>query len=358
MEMHDVVFDDRYETVEGHLERDRDTVIGLWRGQIGWRDQLDRMYDVFYLGCPFGQPRLQLLRHRASGEIVGTVGVGPRPMLWQGRERLAGVASHFVVLPTHRSLKPATLLARAMAATCLEHFAFGYAMTNARGGAVCKRAGFAVPAQLSRHVRVLRYREYMTRVLPGPLGRAGGALLDAALAVSRHLPLPRSRAALHVAWMDAVDPRMQALWEQSEHGEGLCTVRSTQILEWRFLGLPAVRRRFLLVAPASGAPLLAWFACETNVRAPGLMTVTDAWFAGGVRTADRRAIRELCRMGYAAGYDAIELRLTAARPVLDAWHAEGFVTRGRQPFFVHGMDARRDGDVGIGLHITDIEQDG
>jgi len=354
----DIVFDDRYDTVDGCLERDRDTVIGLWRGQIGWQDQLDRMYDVFYLGCPFGRPRLRLLRHRASGEIVGTIGTGPRPMLWQGRELQVGVVSHFVVLPAHRSLKPAMGLVRTMTETCLGHFAFVYGMTNARGGAVCKRAGFAVPAQLSRHVRVLRYRDYMTRVLPGPLGRAGGALLDAALAASRHLPLPGRRAALHVAWMDAVDRRMQALWEQSEHGEGLCTVRSTRMLEWRFLGLPAVRRRFLLVAPAPGAPLLAWFACETNVRAPGFMTVTDAWFAGGVRAADRRAIRELCRMGYAAGYDAIELRLTATRSVLDAWRAEGFVTRGQQPFFVHGMDASRDGDISIGLHITDIEQDG
>lgn len=354
----DTVFDDRYETVEGHLERDRDTVIGLWRGQIGWQDQLERMYDVFYLGCPFGRPRLQLLRHRASGGIVGTVGVGPRPMLWQGRELVVGVSSHFVVLPAHRSVKPATRLAQAMIANCLEHFAFGYALTNTSGGAICRRVGFTVPVQLLRHVRVLRYRNYMARVLPEPLGHASGALLDGVLAAGRHLSLPGRRANLHVAWTDAVDPRMQALWEQSEHGDGLCTVRSTRMLEWRFLGLPAIHRRFLLVAPAPGAPLLAWFACETNAHASGLMTVTDAWFAGGVRAADRRAIRELCRMGYEAGYDAIQLRLTAARAVLDAWRAEGFVTRGEQPFFVHGMDARRDGDNSIGMHVTDIEQDG
>lgn len=356
--MHDLVPDDRYEVVEGQLERDRDTVIGLWRGHIGWRDQLGRMYDVFYLNCPFGRPLLRLLRHRASGEIVGTVGAGPRPMLWQGRESLVACASHFVVLPGHRSLKPAMGLIRAVALASQEHFAFGYAMTNLQGGAVGKRAGYAVAGQLLRHVKPLRYRGYASRVLPGPLGRAGGTLLDGVLAAGRRLRIPARRSGLHVAWNDAVDPRMQALWEQSEHGEGLCTVRSTRMLEWRLLGLPAVRRRFLLVAPAPGAPLLAWFACETNVRAPGFMTVTDAWFAGGVRAADRRAIRELCRMGYAAGYDAIELRLTATRSVLDAWRAEGFVTRGQQPFFVHGMDASRDGDISIGLHITDIEQDG
>jgi hypothetical protein len=354
----DIVFDDRYETVEGHLDRDRDTVIGIWRGHVGWQDQLERMYDVFYLRCPFGQPRLWLLRHRPSGDIVGTIGVGPRPMLWRGRELLIGCASHFAVLPGHRSLKPAIGLARHMTTASLEHFPFVYGMTNARGGAVCKRAAFVVAGQLLRHVKPLRYRSFVPRVLPGPLGRAGGAVLDGLLAAGHRLQGAARRSALHATWTDRVDPRMQTLWEQSEHGDVLTTVRTTAMLEWRFLDLPAIRRRFLLVALAPGAPLLAWFACETNVRAPGLMTVTDAWFAGGVRTADRRAIRELCRMGYADGYDAIELHLTAAKPVLDAWHAEGFVTRGRQPFFVHGMDARRDGDVGIGLHITDIEQDG
>ncbi|MFK2930590.1 hypothetical protein [Dyella agri] len=356
--MQDVVPDDRYEVIEGQLERDRDTVIGIWRGHIGWRDQLDRMYDVFYLNCPFGRPLLRLLRHRASGEIVGTVGAGPRPMLWQGREALAACASHFVVLPGHRSLKPAVGLIRAVALASQEHFAFGYAMTNLQGGAVGKRAGFAVAGQLLRHVKPLRYRGYASRVLPGPLGRAGGALLDGVLATGRRLRIPGQRSGLHVAWSDAVDPRMQALWEQSEHGSGLCTVRSTQMLEWRFLRLPAIRRRFLLVAPAPGAPLLAWFVCETNVRAAGLMTVTDAWFAGGMREADRRAIRELARMGYEAGFDAIEARLAAAAPVHAAWRAEGFVVRGRQPLFVHGVDARRANEIGAGMHITDIEQDG
>ncbi|WP_426661599.1 hypothetical protein [Rhodanobacter aciditrophus] len=358
METRDTVLDDRYETVEGHLERDRGTVIGIWRGHIGWQDQLERMYDVFYLDCPFGRPLLRLLRHRPSGEIVGTIGAGPRPMLWQGRALQAAVVSHFAVLPTHRSLKPALGLARSMAAASLEHFEFAYGLTNAQGGAVCRRAGFGVPAQLLRHVKLLRYGSYAPRVLPGPLGRAGGALLDGAVAVGRGLRALGRRSGLHVVWTDAVDPRMPALWERSGHGDGLSTMRTGAMLEWRFLGLPAVRRRFLLVAPAPGAPLLAWFVCETNVRAPGFMTVTDAWFAGGVGGADRLAIRELCRMGYEAGYQAIEVRLAVTPPVLQAWRAEGFVVRGQQPLFVAGMDPCRAGDLGAGMYVTDIEQDG
>lgn len=354
----DIVFDERYETVEGHLERDRDTVIGLWRGHVGWQDQLERMYDVFYLNCPFGRPRLRLLRHRASGDIVGTIGAGPRPMLLRGREARVGVISHFTVLPKHRSLRPAMELARAMTRASLDQFEFVYGMTNARGNAVCRRAGFAVPGELLRHVKPLRYRSYIPRLMPGPCGRFGGLMLDGVLAASRRIHLPGKRPSLHVAWTDTIDPRMQALWEQSEHGDCLSTVRTTEMLRWRFLGLPAIRRRFLLVAPAVGRPLLAWFACETNVRSPEFMTVTDAWFEGGVCDADRRAIRELSRKGYEAGYEAIEIRLTATAAVLDAWRAEGFVTRGKQPVFTFGTDLQPQGEVAPRIHFTDIEQDG
>ncbi|MGB3270137.1 MAG: hypothetical protein WBA65_09335 [Rhodanobacter sp.] len=350
--------DDRYETIEGHLERDRDTVIGLWRGNIGWQDQLDRMYDVFYLDCPYQKPLLRLLRHRASHEIVGTVGMGARAVLWRGNELVVGCASHFVVRREHRSLKPAVALLRSLLEASLQHFPFVYGMTNDRGGAVCKRADLAVPTQLQRHVKPLRYRDYATRLLPGPLGRLSGRLLDGALAAGRQLGTPLRRTGLHAHWSDTIDARMQQMWERSERGDGFSTVRTTSMLRWRFLDLPAIDRRFLLVAPAPGAPLLAWFVCETNVRTPRFMTVTDAWFAGGAHCADRRAIRELCRMGYAAGYDAIEMRLTAASAAIDAWRAEGFRTRGQQPFFVHGLDQASTDDLGATAHITDIEQDG
>ncbi|MBN8924948.1 MAG: hypothetical protein BGP10_03905 [Rhodanobacter sp. 68-29] len=353
MNIRDTAPDDRYETIEGRLEQDRDTVIGIWRGHIGWQAQLERMYDVYYLDCPFGRPLLQLLRHRASGEIVGTLGAGPRPMLWQGRELRAAAASHLAVLPGHRSLRPALQLLRDMTVRGLEQFEFAYGLTNALGGAIGLRGGYSVPVRLRRYVKVLRYRRFAQRVLPGPLGRAGGALLDGAVAVGRQPWLPGRRSGLHAAWTDAIDPRMQALWERSERGDGLSTMRTATMLEWRLLRLPALRRRFLLVAPAAGAPLLAWFACEANAHVPGLMTVTDAWFAGGVREADRRAVRELCRMAYAAGCEGIEVRLAAAAPVLEAWRAEGFVARGEQPLFVAGMDP---GSAGV--HITDIEQDG
>lgn len=349
--------DARYDVIEADLERDRHAVIAVWRGHIGWRHQLERMYDVYYRGCPHGIPQLHLLRDRRDGAIVGTMGVGPRPMLWQGRPIRAAVLSHMAVLPGHRTVSPALQLGRTAHAASLDRFDFIYALPNAMSGAICRRAGFRPVGDLLRHVKLLRYRPYLSRVLPGVIAHAGGRVLDAAIAAGRHLRVP-GRDALHAHWTDAIDPRMQALWEGSDRGLVLSTVRSSAMLEWRLLGLPAVRRRFLLVGPTAGGPLLAWFACETNVRDSGLMTVTDAWSADGVRGFDRRAVRALCRMAYEAGFDAIETHLAAAPPVLEAWHAEGFVTRGRQPLFAMWTDRRHGDEVGAAMHVSDIEQDG
>ena len=350
--------DARYDVIEADLGRDRDAVIAVWRGHIGWRHQLERMYEVYYRRCPHGSPQLYLLRDRRDGAIVGTMGVGPRPMLWQGRPIRAAVLSHMAVLPGHRTVAPALQLGRTAHAASLGRFDFIYALPNAMSGAICRRAGFRPIGNLLRHVKLLRYRPYLSRVLPRVLARAGGGALDAMIAAGHHLRAP-GRGPPHAGWTDTVDPRMPALWEGSDRGQVLSTIRTSALLDWRLLGLPAVRRRFLLVGPSAGSPLLAWFACETNVRDSGLMTVTDAWSADGVHGFDRRAVRALCRMAYEAGFDAIEIRLTAAAPVLAAWRAEGFITRGRQPLFAMWTDRRHGSDdVGACMHLTDIEQDG
>lgn len=346
---------ERYEVIEGDLARHREAVIDIWRGHVGWRNQLERMYDVCYLGCPHGKPVLRLLQERSSGKMVGTIGAGPRRMLWQGREIRGAVVSQMVVSPGHRTLAPALMLSRALITACDDRFDLVYALPNAMSGAVCRRAGFRPIGQLRRYVKLLRYKPYLPRVLPDVVAQVGGSLLDAVVAMRRR-GNPKRHDELHATWTDAVTPGMQALWENSDHGEALSTIRTTSMLQWRLLGLPALERRFLLVA--KGTSLAAWFACETNVRDNGIMTVTDAWSADGVHGFDRSTIRMLCAMAYQAGFHAVEANLAAAPAVIAMWRAEGFVPRGQHPVFAKWTSTRKQGDIGAALHLTDIEQDG
>src|SRR3546814_11682469 len=60
-----------YTVHEADLERDRELIVGLWRGNLGEDARMARKYDWFYRQCPYGAPLTLLLRHEASGEWVG-----------------------------------------------------------------------------------------------------------------------------------------------------------------------------------------------------------------------------------------------------------------------------------------------
>src|SRR3546814_1742162 len=67
-----------YTVHEADLERDRELIVGLWRGNLGEDARMARKYDWFYRPCPYGAPLTLLLRHAASGEWVGVASAGPR----------------------------------------------------------------------------------------------------------------------------------------------------------------------------------------------------------------------------------------------------------------------------------------
>src|SRR3546814_18317780 len=75
-----------YTVHEADLERDRELIVGLWRGNLGEDARMARKYDWFYRQCPYGAPLTLLLRHEASGEWVGVASAGPRQMVFGGRQ--------------------------------------------------------------------------------------------------------------------------------------------------------------------------------------------------------------------------------------------------------------------------------
>lgn len=347
-----------YELIDADLERDRETVISIWRGSIGWQDQLGEMYDVFYLNCPFGRPVLKILYHRASNSPVGVIGLGRRRMLWQGQEIRVCVVSHFAVLPSHRTVKPAVSMIKGIVEAAAEQFDLLYGLPSVKASAACRRAGMKITGQLSRHVKVLRYQVYLQRLLPKPMAVPAGMLLNMIGSLRNRLRNFFGETPLYCEWSDTVDPRMQQLWEGSAHGTCLTAIRETSMLNWRFCKLPAIARRFLLVGPARGEPLLAWFACETSVLAPSIMTITDFWSIEGTQPLARHVIRALCNAAFTQGYHAAELKFFGGPGTLSSWRAEGFVERKGQPVYAIWLNPAIAGDIASNVHMTDIDQDG
>lgn len=347
-----------YAVLDADLDRDGDAAIRVWDDTIGWAGRLPEMYAGFYLDCPLGQPLLKLLRHEASGTIVGTIGAGPRRILWRGREVRAGVVSHLAMMPAHRSVKPGILLSRTLVDAARGRFDVLYGLPSRQGAALARLSGYKVGSELIRHVKVLRYQNYLERHLPRFAAIPGGCLINLVRQAWDSLRRTGEKGSLQDEWAEQIDPRMERLWQRSPQSERWTTIRDTAMLQWRFDRLPSTRRRYLLLGPVRGGELSAWFACDTHVRDPDMLTVNDFWSSDGVDAIDPLALRTLCRAAYREGFHAIELRFTGADVIHASLAAEGFVERSRQPMIVIWQNPDLAGELNGKLHITDIDNDG
>jgi hypothetical protein len=315
-----------YRTHAGDPDADRDSVIALWRGNLGEAGRHAGKFDWFYLACPFGRPLLQLLQHHPTGRI-GCCAAGPRRMLWQGRELRAGVLVDMAVDARHRTLGPALLLQESLKAGAAGRFDLLYGFPNRKSLPVVRRLGYQVLGQMPRYSRVLRNAPYLARHLPAVLAHPLGWLLDRLQHARDRLRTLGDRR-LHAAWADQADPRMDALWEASPHGNGMLAVRDTTFLRWRFDHSPLARTRYLLLMAAPGAPLLAWFACQTT---PAGLHVRDFWSHDAIRGIDRALVHALVRAARRENHAAVTAEYAAPGKRLAGWQQAGFSKRGSRP---------------------------
>lgn len=300
----------------------RDEVLAVWHDNLGDPVRHVGKFDWFYLHNPYGEPLLQLLHH--GDAVIGCCGAAPRRMLWNGREIRGGQLADMAVETRHRTLGPALLLQEALVAEAQSRFDLLYGFPNARSLPVVKRLGYAVLGEMVRHARVLKHAGYLERYLPDWLAVLVGGLFDAAMALR---DLIRGAAALAVSWVDAADPRMDALWQRSRPAQGLVAIRDAAMLRWRFDACPLGKTQYLLVHGRDGA-LCAWFACQV---AGSVLRIADFWNEQGNAGIDHRVVLALVRAARRGGYSSVSLALAAPAASLAGWRRAGFVPREGQP---------------------------
>jgi hypothetical protein len=349
---------DDYRVVDADVDRSCEAVVRVWGRSIGWPDRPAEMYQRYYQQDLVERPRLKLLCHVPSGQVVGTMGVSPRRVMWHRREIKAGTISHFCVAREHRKVRPAMLLFKEVVDACRGHCELVYGMPRTDGAiAFCRLVHLRPVSFVQRRIRVLRHGHYLERFLPRPLAGVAGGIVDAT-AAARHVTHGRSDM-LAADWADRVDPRMAALWEMAHAGDGWNAVRDEALLRWRFDHLLAVRRRYLLLSDKGARDrLVAWFACDTSSFDPEVLVVQDFWSGQGLEPIDRRMVRALCREAHALGFAGVETHLAAPDACHLPWRAEGFVERNRFPVFMHWLDPARNGDGEGSFHMTEFDNDG
>ena len=315
------------------LSRDRERILGLWRGNLGQDARMAAKYDWFYRQCPYGEPLTLLLRHEDSGAWVGVASAGPRKMLLDGREITAGVLVDLAVVPEHRSLGPALMLQMALMEAGLQRFDLLYGFPNPKATAVFKRVGYAPLGELSRHARVLRHGAYVRRKLPAALAAPAGALLDA---VDRMRLWSRSGGP-RAQWQASADATLAAVWSPASAGAGPAAGRDLEFLRWRIDASPLQAARYLVVRDRGGLPV-AWFACETREHS---LHVVDFWSSPGVAGPTPAQLAALLRAARADGHPSVTIELSAAAATV-AWRQAGFAAREGRPVFGRARDAQVD----------------
>ncbi|MDR7098867.1 hypothetical protein J2X04_001214 [Lysobacter niabensis] len=331
----------------------RDTVISIWRGNLGHeRCGHEAKYEWFYVGSEGPPPLLQLLRHEPSGDWVGVCAAGQRRMLWRGREIRAGVIVDFAVLPEHRSLGPALTLQQGLITAGARELDLLYGFPNPKAVAVVKRAGLAQLAEIVGYVRVLRHGRYLGRYLPAPLAGILGALIDLAVGARDGFRRLGSRP-LRVEWTERADERMDVLWRESDHGTALVMIRDAAYARWRFDRAPFGATRYLFVSNKAGE-LRAWFATRSE---SDILRVRDFWSVDAIDGVGRSSIDALLQAARATGHSAVSVEIGAPARCHSGWTSRGFFERRRRP--VHGSwSVTSPETVGAELYVTSSDKDG
>lgn len=225
----------RYSVRAARLQEDAEDALSLWsvglhRPEDGCR-KIRWMYDE---SCPAGEGQLFLLESDQSGP-VGVTGIGKRTFAAGNETIRAGIMADFTVAPAHRSLMPALRLLRASVAESLERFDFLYSLPNERAEAVFLRARYRKVGKMTRYVRPARSTHFLESRMGGVWGRIVAPFVDAALWVRDIARRCRVPARLLYGERSDFDASFDSLWARRLARSTLISVRSSEMLTWRFL---------------------------------------------------------------------------------------------------------------------------
>lgn len=308
---------------------------------------------------PEGAPTTVVVLDDRDG-VVGCASVMPRRLRVGGHEARAGMLCDLAVARRHRVGGPALMLQRALIEAAKKagyDFVWGYPNKNSLP--IVKRVGYAAVAESSSWVRPLRTASLLQRFAPRPAARAGGALLDASLAIAEGGAALALGPGRHGAHETTLDGRFDALWGRGRASYDITGSRDAAFLRWRYQAFPSARHYTFGATRRSGE--LAGFVTYRGF-AGGRAHIVDLFCDEPEHELDALLLR-LLRALRSAGYASASIDLVADEALYARLRRLGFVRRPLarpfvvQPLGLEGpaleavMDRRRwymiDGDLDV-----------
>jgi hypothetical protein len=344
-----------YSVRPGEAARDEPVIIGLWRAGGLAEPQDDgrarARYDWFYRSNPQGQARLTMLWSDREDAPVGSLAIGARSFIVNGRTLAAGVLVDFVVAPRHRSVLPALTLQREARQQAIESVPVIYGMPDTKAVALCRRLPTDVAFNLQRLVRVVRSRVYLNRMMPALVAEFLGAFTDVLDRAWAGLQLLSCR--MGGEWVTGFDESFDELWNRTPQS-GVCIgVRNRRFLQWRFLDKPGPAPYIYAVRDRGTRTLCMYFICEL---CDGTLSVKDFLHAGTARDL-KRGLLMLAAAARRLGANSVSIHVAGDDTVRRALRHAQYLCRSERPFFAVLHPSAAGAAKGCSWFITQADED-
>ena len=321
---------------EADIKSDRDLLVDTLRRFLNpLADR--RRFDWLYCNSPHGSARSWLALESNDDSIVGVASAFPRRVHIGENEELAWVLGDFCINNEYRSLGPALKLQR----SCLEAIssnggAFCYDLPNPGMAAVYKRLRIEPFGNMIRLARPLRIDGSIARIvrnnttLARTLSTAGNCLIRL-----RDCLVKRTNKKLAIALhRGEFGDEFTGLAREVGSRYGICTHRSAEYLNWRYLSNTYCRYQ-ILTAHREGS-LVAYAICnelEGNAILADLFGIDDP----GVIVP---LIEELVTMLRRQNVSTLSAPMFESHPWLPLLERAGFWRRESAPVMLYPMSRK------------------
>ena len=323
-----------YSVRRATFPHDRQTLIDMWRGNLGDPDQLDSKYEWFYEISPTGQPLAMVLEFDKGSldggrQPVGVAAAGPR-VFQVGDERYdAAVLVDLAVDKQHRTLFPALLLQKTLLAEGQRLTPLLYGFPNSKAAPVFQRAGYRKLGTIVRYVRVLRTVDYLRKKIPNWMARVVGPawdFLSFAFVRLRYIGTRKTR----IMWRDISQAAVGTVADTVSVQRLLRGFRTSEFLLWRFAPFSKRKFDFISVSSESTDRSSGYFVVEADETVLHVRDCSPCLLDG--RRAGR-ALMLLFEEARRRGFGSVSFECMAPNDFVRTLQMTGMWPRSERPVF-------------------------
>lgn len=234
-------------------------------------------------------------------ELVGTVSIISREMVFNGTLVNAGIVGDFIVSKNYRVFGPALMLQRTvLESMSIYGFDYLYTLPNKASLKVNLRAGFVDAVKLVEYVKPVRCAQYLQKYLGYKLSYFVGYLLDFIVKLfSKESWIFTTN---HFDEIITVDGAFDAIWDEFQKLEaGLIGDHSAKYIEWRYLKNPASSFRIIVLRGKSEGKLLGYIIftmIDDKIEIYDILSLKNNYKDKLLRKVIHVARREKCKAIY------------------------------------------------------------